>query len=70
MQEIRRVAPIYRDVVPESTNGEAIWDRSLFPLTARPIAASPASAVPAPTLPLDHLEVRFQKWFEGLFEKR
>ena len=69
MEEIRRVAPIYRDVVLDAVDGEAIWDRSRFPLQA-PLAAAPASpAMPAPTLALDHLEVRFQKWFDGLFAK-
>jgi predicted molibdopterin-dependent oxidoreductase YjgC len=72
MEEIRRVAPIYRDVVLDAVDGEAIWDRSRFPLQAPPAAvpASPATpAMPAPTLALDHLEVRFQKWFDGLFAK-
>jgi formate dehydrogenase major subunit len=68
MQEIRRVAPIYRDIVLDGSDGDAIWDRSRFPLAARPVTVH-APAIPAVTLPLDHLEVRFQKWFEGLFHK-
>ena len=66
MQEIRRVAPIYRDIVLDGGNGDAVWDRSRFPLAAPPVAVQ-APATPAITWPLDHLEVRFQKWFEGLF---
>lgn len=69
MEEIRRVAPIYRDVVLDAVDGEAIWDRSRFPLQAPPAAAPASPAMPAPTLALDHLEVRFQKWFDGLFAK-
>jgi formate dehydrogenase major subunit len=67
MEEIRRVAPIYRDVVLDGGNGEAIWDRSRFPLAAPAFTAPASPTTPAPTLPLDYLEVRFQKWFEGLF---
>ncbi len=69
LAEIRRVAPIYRDVVVDGADGDAIWDSNRFPLAA-PEAVAPAPATrPAVTMPLDHLEVRFQKWFDGMFAK-
>jgi formate dehydrogenase major subunit len=70
LEEIRRVAPIYRDVVLEGGNGDAIWDRSRFPmLPSAPATVTTPATMPASTLGLDHLEVRFQKWFDGLFAK-
>jgi formate dehydrogenase major subunit len=65
--EIRRVAPIYRDVVIDGGNGDAIWDPHRFPLAAPDVAAPASPAKPAATLSLDHLEARFRKWFDGLF---
>jgi len=67
--EIRRVAPIYRDLVVDGTNGDAIWDASRFP----PAMAAPhlpfelTEVTPAATRSLDHLEVRFERWFDDLF---
>jgi formate dehydrogenase major subunit len=69
LAEIRRVAPIYRDVVVDGGNGDAIWDAGRFPLAAPPAPGPAAPEMPAVTLPLDHLEVRFQQWFDGLFAK-
>jgi formate dehydrogenase major subunit len=66
MDEIRRVAPIYRDVAIGDGDGGAIWDRARFPLAPRPAVAARAAVMPALTLPLDHLEIRFKNWFEGL----
>ncbi|MGE5358619.1 MAG: FAD-dependent oxidoreductase, partial [Bacteroidales bacterium] len=66
MDEIRRVVPIYRDLKIGGGNGDAIWDRAQFPLATRPVAVSAAATMPALTLPLDHLEMRFKTWFEGL----
>jgi formate dehydrogenase major subunit len=69
LEEIRRVAPIYAGVALDSRNGEAIWDASKFPIVAGPVAADGAVTTRAATLMLDHLEVRFDKWFDGLFAK-
>ncbi len=66
MEEIRRVVPLYRDLKIGSSNGEAIWDRALFPLESKPARLSPEPTMPPSTLPLDHLELRFKRWFEGL----
>jgi predicted molibdopterin-dependent oxidoreductase YjgC len=70
MDEIRRVAPIYRNVTIGGANGDGIWERAAFPLPAPSPSACASSAVtqPAATLPLDYLEVRFKGWFDGLFK--
>jgi hypothetical protein len=61
--------PIYRDVVIGGRNGDGIWDASRFPLSARPVRIATVPVTPRSTLPLDNLEVRFEKWFNGLFTK-
>ncbi len=65
-EEIRRIVPIYRDVVVDSPDADGTWDLARFPLPRRP--ADPAglgrAGVPAATLPLDALEARFARWFE------
>jgi predicted molibdopterin-dependent oxidoreductase YjgC len=68
MAEIRRVAPIYRDVVLDSQDADAIWDLSRFPLAAPAWDGRLDGGIdPTPTLSLDHLEVRFERWFDRLF---
>jgi predicted molibdopterin-dependent oxidoreductase YjgC len=68
--EIRRIAPIYRDVVIGSQDADAIWDRNGFRLGRIPPDAEQLSVVvePKPTLSLDELEARFSGWFDGVFE--
>ncbi len=65
LAEIRRVAPIYRDVTPGGEN--AVWDVSRFSLPPAPATANGCLATPATTQPLDYLHVRFERWFDGLF---
>ncbi|MBP7148821.1 MAG: FAD-dependent oxidoreductase [Acidobacteria bacterium] len=70
LEEIRRVAPIYRNVVVDGEDAESIWDLSLFPLpraATPPWASEPLARVD--TAALDCLEVRFHTWFDQLFEK-
>jgi formate dehydrogenase major subunit len=67
--EIRRIAPIYRDVVVDSPDADGTWDLGRFPLPRHPAGpADPAGPgrpfTPAATLPLDALEARFARWFE------
>jgi predicted molibdopterin-dependent oxidoreductase YjgC len=70
MEEIRRVAPIYRDVVVDSQEADAIWDLGRFPLPAQAWDGDLGPSVePIRTLSLDHLEVRFEKWFDRLFPR-
>ncbi|MFB3854381.1 MAG: FAD-dependent oxidoreductase [Vicinamibacterales bacterium] len=69
-EEIRRTAPIYRDVVIDSCEEDGIWS-----LDGNSRAASEAESplgealTPAGTLALDHLEVCFERWFQSLFAK-
>jgi formate dehydrogenase major subunit len=69
-EEIRRVVPIYRDVVVGSGDEEGIWDASRLAL---PRVALPPSLVPAipsaSTLELDCIELRFRDWFDGLVQR-
>ena len=72
LDEIRRVAPIYRDVVVDSQDTDALWDASRF-LLAQPGADGAATAPvvrPASTAALDCVDARFEKWFTGLFAAR
>ena len=64
--ELRRIAPIYRDVVVDSPDADGTWDLARFPLPRKPadLAGQGQPAVPAATLPLDALEARFARWFE------
>lgn len=66
--EIRRVAPIYRDVVVDAEEAAAIWDAGRAPLTAAgpEVAAGAPALTPAPTFGLDTLDARFEAWFVGL----
>jgi hypothetical protein len=70
--EIRRVAPIYRYVDVGSQGPQGIWDASRSPLPPQPVngTATAAPFTPTATAPLDCLDVRFDKWFEGLFPAR
>ena len=65
--EIRRAAPIYRQVTVDADGPEGLWDARLFPLPPVPPAASTSpAALPVPTSALDHLQVRFERWFGRL----
>jgi predicted molibdopterin-dependent oxidoreductase YjgC len=68
--EIRRVTPIYRDVVIGSQDADGIWDRNVFRLERVPpdLERLAARVDPIPTLFLDDLEARFARWFEGIFQ--
>lgn len=68
MEEIRRVAPIYRNVVVDGTEGDGVWDLGLMPPN-EPAIVEPAGGTMTPigTRPLDDLETRFERWFDSLF---
>ena len=69
LEEIRRVAPIYRHVTVDSAQGDGLWDAGRFPLAPEPPnAAAAAGAPPVPTASLDCLDARFEQWFAGLFK--
>ncbi len=72
LDEIRRVAPIYRDVVVDGQDTDAIWDASRFPLAKPGLdgAATAPAFKPAATAALDCVDARFEKWFAGLFAAR
>ncbi len=65
-EEIRRVVPMYREVVVDSPDADGTWDLSRFPLPRRPadLSGQGHPVTPAATLPLDALEARFARWFE------
>jgi predicted molibdopterin-dependent oxidoreductase YjgC len=71
LDEIRRVVPIYRGVVLQGPNDEAVWDLAQFPL--RP--AQPASDTstqprrPRDTLAFDYLERRWARRYRQLMER-
>lgn len=69
MDEIRRVVPIYREVVIDSQDADGIWDLSQFHLAGITPRYEPGTVafVPAATRPLDVLESRFERWFAGIF---
>lgn len=71
MDEIRRVAPIYRDVVIGGEGTDSIWDLGRFPLSrVEPDLGRLSETIePAKTLHLDHLESRFNAWFEGIMQE-
>jgi formate dehydrogenase major subunit len=62
--EIRKVAPIYRDVKP-GDGPDAIWNLKLFkPPQFLPVhTAGNRSMLPKATLGLDHIESRFEHWY-------
>jgi len=72
LDEIRRVAPIYRHVSVDSEGPDGIWDAGRFTLPAAPLngAATAPIAVPMATAGLDCLDARFERWFTALFERR
>ncbi len=72
LEEIRRVVPIYRDVVVDSQDADAVWDASRFPMAAGALdgAASAEAVAPVSTQTFDCLEARFDRWFAGLFPAR
>lgn len=63
--EIHKVLPIYRNVVPGSTDSDGLWDLSRFPMAGNGQAPLPAGKpeTGTPTLFLDPLERRFEDWF-------
>jgi predicted molibdopterin-dependent oxidoreductase YjgC len=67
--EIRRVVPIYRDVLIDSPDADGIWDRNGFQLeqVAPDLEQLGAEVLPVPSLFLDDLELRFARWFERIF---
>ncbi len=68
--EIGRVFPAYAAVVPDSRNGEGIWDLAAAGLQRRAFAPVPGSAVvPVRTRHLDHLEARFAGWFDAVMDR-
>ncbi len=71
MDEIRKIAPIYRNIQPESKNGEAIWDINAFrlPQSMDGFNLKTLPLQPVPTLYLDRLEKNFQTWFDAIFER-
>ncbi|MBP1606902.1 MAG: hypothetical protein H6Q08_2276, partial [Acidobacteria bacterium] len=68
-EEIRRVTPIYRDLVFGSQEPGAIWDLNLFqpPRVRSEYEPEAPTVVPSDTLMLDCLDARFTRWFAGLF---
>jgi formate dehydrogenase alpha subunit len=72
LEEIRRVAPIYRHVSVDSEASDGLWDAGRFPLSPEPLngAATAPVAPPTPTASLDCLDARFEQWFKGLFKER
>ncbi len=71
MEEIQRVAPLYRGIVIDSHESDAIWDIGHFPLKRQALAIDkfPVPVTTVPTMFLDHLESRFAKWIGEIFEK-
>jgi formate dehydrogenase major subunit len=68
LEEIRRVAPIYRNAAVTEPESGAVWSLAGFPLrkiepNARDLAVE---VTPAPTVHLDPMESRFDAWFDGL----
>ncbi|MBZ5638724.1 MAG: FAD-dependent oxidoreductase [Acidobacteriia bacterium] len=71
MEEIRRVAPIYRNAAIGEPEAGSVWDLSGFPLArvepdARDLSVEVA---PARTVHLDRMESRFDAWFDGLMNE-
>jgi predicted molibdopterin-dependent oxidoreductase YjgC len=71
LDEIRRVVPIYRGVVPEGSNDQAVWDLAQFPLrpSQATVDGSARPARPRDTLAFDYLERRWQRRFRQLIER-
>src|SRR5450756_2144772 len=71
-EEIRRVAPIYRYVEVGSQGPDAIWDAARSPMAALPVNGAATGRVvgTVSTASLDCLDVRFERWFTGLFAAR
>jgi hypothetical protein len=69
--EILRIVPIYRDLTRDGTDGEGIWDAGRFPLArlAPDYRALDRTIEPVRTLHLDHLEARFERWFDRILEE-
>jgi formate dehydrogenase major subunit len=71
LDEIRRVVPIYRGVMLNGSNEEAVWDLAQFPL--RPSQSAPGTGTlpgrPRDTLAFDYLERRWQHRYRQLMER-
>ena len=64
-EEIRRAAPIYRQVTVDAEGPEGLWDAGIFPLPPVPaVASASAPSRPVPTSGLDATSARFAAWFE------
>ncbi len=73
-KEIRRMVPIYRNVMVDSQDADGLWDIGRFPLWPEPfqfatkaIRLQPVKAAVVPTLHLDNIERRFASRMEQLF---
>jgi formate dehydrogenase major subunit len=70
LAEIKRVVPAYAGVVVDSPEADGTWNAALAPLTRRVYSSAEAVTVtPVPTLALDHLELRYQVWFDAIMAK-
>ena len=65
-EEIRRVVPMYRDVVLGGAEPDGIWDLDKSPLARQPFETGSLarSVAPQPTIDLDPIERRFKRWFD------
>jgi formate dehydrogenase major subunit len=70
-EEIRRVAPIYREVAIDDPGADGVWDAGLFPLARveADFGALGSTVRPEPTLGLDSIETRFAERFRRLMEQ-
>ncbi len=67
LAEIKRVVPAYAGVVVDSADADGLWNADLAPLGRQPYdSAAAAPVVPVPTLALDHLELRYETWFDAI----
>jgi formate dehydrogenase major subunit len=70
LAEIRRVVSAYAGVVVDSPEAEGTWNAALALLASRTYNSAAAVPVaPVPTLALDHLESRYQLWFDAIMAK-
>ena len=68
-EEIRRVVPGYRYVAVGSPAADGVWDTTRSTVKAVPLNGAATAPVVATqqTAALDHLDARFERWFDGLF---
>ncbi len=65
--EIRRVVPIWSGL--DLGSADAVWDAGGFGLPRVSFTGFGKPIAPVPTLGLDTMEVRFEGWFDEIFEK-